>query len=88
MICVFLSFGLNDDRAVKLFGLSFAIAVFVDAFIVRSLLLPALLQLLGRRTWWLPAALERRLPHLAIEPPLAVLEAEVAEPVDEPALTR
>ncbi len=88
MICVFLSFGLNDDRAVKLFGLSFAIAVFVDAFIVRSLLLPALLQILGRRTWWLPAALERRLPHLAIEPPAAVLEAEAAEPLDEPALTR
>jgi RND superfamily putative drug exporter len=69
MICVFLSFALNDDRGVKLFGVSFAIAVFVDAFVVRSLLLPATLQLLGRRTWWLPDALERRLPHLAIEPP-------------------
>ena len=91
MICVFLSFGLNDDRAVKLFGLSFAIAVFVDAFIVRSLLLPALLQLLGRRTWWLPAALERRLPHLAIEAPAAMVEAD-AEPAqrtdEQPALTR
>jgi RND superfamily putative drug exporter len=91
MICVFLSFGLNDDRAVKLFGLSFAIAVFVDAFVVRSLLLPALLHLLGRRTWWLPAWLDRRLPHLAIEPPLPVLEPEAAagQRTDEqPALTR
>jgi len=88
MICVFLSFGLNDDRAVKLFGLSFAIAVFVDAFVVRSLLLPALLQLLGRRTWWLPAWLDRRIPHLAIEPPVR-LEEPVPQRTDEqPALTR
>jgi RND superfamily putative drug exporter len=92
MICVFLSFGLNDDRAVKLFGLSFAIAVFVDAFVVRSLLLPALLQLLGRSTWWLPDWLDRRMPHLAIEPPLPVAadgEDETAQRTDEqPALTR
>ncbi len=91
MICVFLSFGLNDERAVKLFGLSFAIAVFVDAFVVRSLLLPALLQLLGRRTWWLPAVLERRLPHLAIEPPQPVAEPadDAGQRTDEqPALTR
>jgi RND superfamily putative drug exporter len=89
MICVFLSFGLNDDRAVKLFGLSFAIAVFVDAFVVRSLLLPATLHLLGRRTWWLPAGLERRLPHLAIEPPLPAADerVEAGQPTDEqPAL--
>jgi putative drug exporter of the RND superfamily len=90
MICVFLSFGLNDDRAVKLFGLSFAIAVFVDAFVVRSLLLPALLHLLGRRTWWLPAWLDRRMPHLAIEPPLPALDdaGDAAQRTDEqPALT-
>ncbi|HKG38570.1 MAG TPA: MMPL family transporter [Conexibacter sp.] len=90
MICVFLSFGLNDDRAVKLFGLSFAIAVFVDAFIVRSLLLPALLHLLGRRTWWLPGWLDRRMPHLAIEPPvLPADDADAPQRTDEqPALTR
>jgi RND superfamily putative drug exporter len=68
MICVFLSFTFGDERVVKLFGLSFAIAVFLDAFVVRSLLLPAVLQLLGRRTWWLPEWLDRRLPHLAIDP--------------------
>ncbi|HZV75933.1 MAG TPA: MMPL family transporter [Conexibacter sp.] len=93
MICVFLSFALNDDRAVKLFGLSFAIAVFIDAFVVRSLLLPATLRLLGSRTWWLPTWLDRRLPHLAIEPPLPAEPAEAepaeAEPAAEPApLTR
>jgi RND superfamily putative drug exporter len=51
----------------KLFGLSLATGVFVDAFVVRSLLLPAVLQLLGRRTWALPNWLDRRLPHLAID---------------------
>ncbi|HEV7774384.1 MAG TPA: MMPL family transporter [Conexibacter sp.] len=91
MICVFLSFGLNDDRAVKLFGLSFAIAVFVDAFVVRSLLLPALLHLLGGRTWWLPAWLDRRMPHLAIEPPVLSPGDNVDAPQrtdEQPALTR
>lgn len=83
MICVFLAFALNDDRAVKLFGASFAVAVFIDAFVVRSLLLPALLQLLGRRTWWLPAALDRRMPHLAIEPPTPPQEPAAAEPAAE-----
>jgi len=85
MICVFLAFALNDDRAVKLFGASFAVAVFIDAFVVRSLLLPALLQLLGRRTWWLPAALDRRMPHLAIEPPVLPQEPAGAEQSAEPA---
>jgi putative drug exporter of the RND superfamily len=69
MVCVFLSFVVGDVRAIKLFGLSLAAAVFLDAFVVRSLLLPAVFQLLGRATWWLPDWLERRLPHLAIEPP-------------------
>jgi putative drug exporter of the RND superfamily len=71
MVCVFLSFALGDDRVLKLFGLSLAAGVFVDAFVVRSLLLPAVLQLLGRRTWTLPDFLDRRLPHLAIDGELA-----------------
>jgi len=69
MVCVFISFVLGDQRIVKLFGLSLASAVFLDAFVVRSLLLPALLTLLGRRTWALPSAFERRLPRIAIEAP-------------------
>src|SRR5215211_7274086 len=68
MVCVFLSFVVGDERGVKLFGLSLASAVFLDAFVVRSLLLPAVLELLGRTTWMLPKWLDRRLPHLAIEP--------------------
>ena len=88
MVCVFLSFVLGEVRAVKLFGLSLAVAVFLDAFVVRSLLLPAVLQLLGRATWWLPDWLERRLPHLAIEPaeaPAPPREEPPREP--EPALS-
>jgi RND superfamily putative drug exporter len=69
MICVFASFAFGDQRVLKLFGLSLATAVFLDAFIVRSLLLPAVLEILGRRTWMLPDWLERRLPHLAIDRP-------------------
>ena len=66
----------------KLFGLSLATAVFLDAFVVRSLLLPSVLELLGRRTWMFPSWLEHRLPQLAIDrspaavTPLRTLEAE------------
>jgi putative drug exporter of the RND superfamily len=68
MVCVFISFVLGDDRIVKMFGLGLASAVFLDAFVVRSLLLPAVLTLLGERTWKLPRRLERRLPYISIEP--------------------
>jgi RND superfamily putative drug exporter len=71
MICVFLSFVTGDDRGIKLFGLSLATAVFLDAFVVRSLLLPAVLYILDRHAWALPSWLERRLPNLAIERPSA-----------------
>jgi RND superfamily putative drug exporter len=67
MVCVFLSFATGNDRVLKLFGLSLASAVFLDAFVVRSLLLPSVLELLGRLTWKLPAWLDRRLPHLAVD---------------------
>jgi RND superfamily putative drug exporter len=68
MVCVFLAFVLLPERQVKMFGLSLASAVFLDAFVIRSLLLPAVLQLLGRRTWWFPDRLGRTLPRLATEP--------------------
>jgi RND superfamily putative drug exporter len=67
MICVFGSFAVGDERVLKLFGLSLASAVFLDAFVVRSLLLPSVLQVLGRRTWTLPSWMERRLPHIALD---------------------
>jgi RND superfamily putative drug exporter len=91
MICVFLSFALGDQRVLKLFGLSLASAVFLDAFVVRILLLPSVLELLGRRTWALPAWLGRRLPHLAIDGADTLTATPAAEtqprpePVEQPA---
>jgi RND superfamily putative drug exporter len=67
MICVFGSFALGDNRDVKLFGISMASAVFLDAFVVRSLLLPSVLQLLGPRTWWMPTWLSQRVPRISID---------------------
>jgi putative drug exporter of the RND superfamily len=67
MVCVFLSFMLGEDRVIKEFGLSLASAVFLDALVVRCLLLPAVLHLIGRLTWSLPGRLDRALPRLNIE---------------------
>jgi RND superfamily putative drug exporter len=67
MIVVFGSFALGDDRVIKLFGIGLASAVFFDAVIIRCLLVPAIMELLGRAAWWLPPWLERRLPRVAIE---------------------
>jgi RND superfamily putative drug exporter len=67
MVCVFLSFMLGEDRVIKEFGLSLASAVFLDALVVRCLLLPAVLHLVGKRTWAIPGWLERVLPRVNIE---------------------
>jgi RND superfamily putative drug exporter len=67
MVCVFLSFMLGENRVIKEFGLSLASAVFLDAVVVRCLLLPAVLDIVGERTWWIPAWLERILPRVNIE---------------------
>src|SRR3954466_1619102 len=69
MVLVFLSFSIADDRVIKEFGIGLASAVFFDAVIIRCLLVPAVMEILGRRAWWLPKWLDRRLPHLAIEAP-------------------
>jgi putative drug exporter of the RND superfamily len=68
MVTVFASFMIGDDRIIKLFGLGLAAAVFIDAVIIRSVLVPAIMQLLGKRAWWLPAWLDRILPKLHVEP--------------------
>ena len=67
MISVFASFILNGDPTVKQFGVGLAVAIAIDATIVRCLLVPSLMILLGRANWWLPRALERALPNLGIE---------------------
>jgi len=67
MVCVFLSFMLGEDRVIKEFGLSLASAVFLDALVIRCMLLPAVLNIIGRATWEIPAWLDRLLPRLNIE---------------------
>jgi RND superfamily putative drug exporter len=67
MVAVFGSFAISGNRVLEMFGLAMASAVFLDAIVIRMLLLPAVLELLGRTTWALPRWLERRLPHVAIE---------------------
>jgi RND superfamily putative drug exporter len=75
MICVFLSFMLGEERVIKEFGLSLASAVFLDAVVVRCLLLPAVLSILGERTWRIPVWLNRTLPRLNIEGSAATVTA-------------
>jgi RND superfamily putative drug exporter len=83
MILVFASFALGDDRIIKLFGIGLASAVFFDAVIIRCLLVPALMEIFGRRAWWLPSWLDRRLPRLAIEAPHERHPAASGKPVTE-----
>jgi RND superfamily putative drug exporter len=83
MIAVFASFILGGQRVLELFGLALASAVFVDAFIIRCILLPAVLELLGPRTWWFPKAFDRRLPRLAIEPPTTATQPSTPQPITE-----
>jgi RND superfamily putative drug exporter len=72
MVTVFASFMLGEERIIKLFGLGLASAVLIDAVIIRSVLVPAVMQLFGRRAWYFPAWLGRILPRLAVEAPEAV----------------
>jgi putative drug exporter of the RND superfamily len=67
MVCVFLSFMLGNERVIKEFGFGLAAAVLLDAIVVRCVLLPAVLEILGPTTWRLPRWLDDRLPHINIE---------------------
>ena len=67
MVCVFGSFVFGPERSLQLFGLGLAVAVLVDATVVRLLLVPATMELLGDRNWWLPRWLDRILPHVKLE---------------------
>jgi RND superfamily putative drug exporter len=67
MIVVFGSFVLEADRGAKLFGFSLALAIFLDATVVRMLLVPATMELLGDKNWWMPRWLDRILPRLTVE---------------------
>jgi putative drug exporter of the RND superfamily len=67
MVVVFLAFLAAPDTFLKLFGIGLASAIFLDATLVRMVLVPAVMQLLGRRNWWIPDWLERILPRLDVE---------------------
>ena len=84
MVAVFGSAALAEDRTTKLFGIGLASAIFFDATLVRSLLLPATMELLGKANWWYPAWLDRLTPHISIEghaePDLTIVELGRVEP--------
>lgn len=67
MVCVFAAFVLAPDRQLKLFGMGMAVAVFIDATVVRMLLVPATMELLGDRNWWIPKWLDKVLPRIDVE---------------------
>ena len=67
MVVVFGSFVLEDNRVIKLFGFGLAAAIAFDATVVRMLIVPSTMELLGARNWWLPAWLDRIIPNLRVE---------------------
>jgi RND superfamily putative drug exporter len=77
MIAVFLGFVLGDDPVVKMMGLGLATAIFVDATIVRIILVPATMKLMGNANWWIPAWLDRLLPTIDIEGETGLPEPEM-----------
>jgi RND superfamily putative drug exporter len=80
MISVFLAFVLSDQVFLKMMGVGLATAIFVDATIVRMVLVPSTMELLGDANWWLPASIARWLPNVHVEGESAeALEAELEE---------
>jgi RND superfamily putative drug exporter len=84
MVAVFGAFAISGDRVLEMFGLVMASAVLLDALVVRMLLLPAVLELMGRTTWMLPSWLDRRLPRVAIEAERRPTRRPALEPALEP----
>jgi RND superfamily putative drug exporter len=83
MIAVFGAFVLSGDRIIAMFGIGLAAAVALDAFVLRTLLVPALMHMLGSANWWLPRWMERWLPRISIEPE-AIPEPEPLGPEPRP----
>ncbi|GAA1670947.1 MMPL family transporter [Glycomyces endophyticus] len=75
MIAVFGAFVFSESRLLQQFGVGMAAAIFIDAFVIRVLLVPAIMKVMGRAAWWMPRWLDRALPHVTVEP----------EPAPEPA---
>ncbi|KJE22154.1 putative RND superfamily drug exporter [Frankia torreyi] len=68
MIAVFLGFLVSPGRPIKIFGTGLAAAVFLDAFILRTMLVPSVMHIVGKANWYLPKWLERIIPHVSVEP--------------------
>jgi len=87
MVCVFTSFVLNGNPIVKEFGVGLAVAIAIDSTLVRCLLVPAIMVLLGKRAWWMPGWLGRVVPHVSIEGEdyFAKRDAELAAAAKVPA---
>jgi RND superfamily putative drug exporter len=82
MCTFFLSFVLGDNVVIKLFGIGFAVAIFIDATLVRLVIVPSSMELLGDANWWLPRWLDRIVPHLDVEG--HALAAATSEDEDDP----
>jgi putative drug exporter of the RND superfamily len=67
MICVFLSFAVGGERIIAEFGIGLGGAVLIDAFVIRTVLVPSLMHFVGKANWWMPRWLNRVVPHLAVE---------------------
>ena len=81
MVSVFLGFVFGEDPTVKMLGLGLATAIVVDATLVRMVLVPSAMALMGDPTWWLPAPLARLLPHVYVEAPPVPQTARLEGPV-------
>ncbi|HWG24040.1 MMPL family transporter [Actinospica sp.] len=89
MICVFCAFAVGSQRVIGEFGIGLAAAVFLDAFVLRTVLVPAAMHVFGRWNWWIPQWLGRSLPRLTVEPsPAEGLPSPLAPPLSPPRLAR
>jgi RND superfamily putative drug exporter len=80
MVAVFLAVVAGDQRIVKEFGVGLATAIFIDATLVRLVLVPSVMQLVGDANWWFPRWLDRLLPHIGIHPPAPRAERQQRQP--------
>ena len=88
MIAVFGAFALSDQLFLKLIGIGMASAVLIDATIIRLVLVPAFMELMGKRAWWIPSWVDRAIPEAAIEGPTSPDPREALIGAVEPGPTR
>jgi predicted RND superfamily exporter protein len=80
MMSVFVAFVFGGQRVIAEFGIGLAVAVLLDAFVLRTVLVPALMHLFGKANWWLPGPVDRVMPHLSVEP---TEDAEEADQIND-----